>query len=294
MKNEQIPKSRLLSQNCNFGKGSNEYTHKKLPALCMPPAVLICAAFLLPFFAPHDPLAVSFAATLLPPCAEYPLGTDELGRCILSRLMAGSRLTLGAAFSVEFVILCGGVMAGVCAGFFGGIFDAVLAGIIDLLLAFPSIILALALSGVLGAGLHNVMLAMMAVYWVEPARIARSAARSAREKDFVHAARALGCPPARILVKHILPEILPTMLVFGTLHITHIIIALSSLSFLGLGARPPAPEWGALLAEQRTNLFGNPLAAGAVFCCLTLSCACFQFTGESLRDALNPRRSFLP
>jgi peptide/nickel transport system permease protein len=259
-----------------------------------PPVFLLCAAFLAPFFTPHDPLAVSLANTRSPPNAQYPLGTDELGRCLLSRLMAGGRITLGTAFLIELVILCAGMFLGISAGFFGGLFDAVLVSVIDILLAFPSIILALVLSGVLGAGLHNIALAMTAVYWVEPARIARGAARSLREKDFVLSARALGSCAPRVLFRHILPEILPAMLVFGTMHFANIVTTLSALSFLGLGAQPPAPEWGALLAEQRGSLFENPAAALALLCCLTLSCACFQFAGEKARDALEPRRSFLP
>jgi peptide/nickel transport system permease protein len=279
----------------NNGARKPPLAFRAAPALPgMLPLLLLCAAFLAPFFAPHDPLAVSLANTLSPPSAQYPLGTDELGRCILSRFMAGGRTTLGTAFFIELVILCAGMFLGISAGFLGGLFDAVLVSVIDILLAFPSIILALALSSVLGAGLHNLTLAMTAVYWVEHARIARSAAKVAREKDFVLSARALGCSPARILVRHILPEILPTMLVFGTLHIAHLITALSSLSFLGLGAQPPAPEWGALLAEQRGSLFENPLAAFAVLCALTLSCGCFQYAGEKARQKLNPRRSFLP
>ena len=254
----------------------------------------MCAAFIAPVFAPHDPLAVSLSNTLAPPGVEYPLGTDELGRCILSRLMTGSRTTIGTAFIVELVILSFGIFTGICAGFFGGIFDAALVSIIDILLAFPSIILALVLSSIFGAGLHNLMIAMCFVYWVEHARITRSAVRAVREKEFVISARALGCSNARILLRHILPEVLPGMLIYGTLHITHIILALSSLSFLGLGAKPPAPEWGALLAEQRNYLFQNPAAALAVLFCLTLSSACFQYTGEKFRDMHNPRKSFLP
>ncbi|MDR2510168.1 MAG: ABC transporter permease subunit [Spirochaetaceae bacterium] len=267
---------------------------RKIALYAAPPVLLLSAALLAPLLAPRDPLALSLSNTLSPPSAEYPLGTDELGRCILSRLLAGSRLTLGTALVIEASILGAGVAAGLAAGFFAGVFDALLVCIIDILLAFPSIILALVLSGVLGAGLHNLTLAMMAVYWVEPARIARSSARAAREKEFVLSARALGCSSARIIFKHVLPEILPAMLVFGTMQTAHIVIALSSLSFLGLGARPPAPEWGALLAEQRNNLFGNPLAAAALLLCLTLSCACFQYSGEKLRDTLNPCRSCLP
>ncbi|MDR0526447.1 MAG: ABC transporter permease subunit [Spirochaetaceae bacterium] len=271
----------------------NKFTGKTprfVYALCAAaPVILLSAAFFAPFFAPHNPLAVSLENTLAPPCAEYPLGTDELGRCILSRLMTGSRTTLGAAFIIEIIILVCGIFTGMFAGFAGGIFDAVFISIIDILLAFPSVIFALVLSGILGAGLHNVMIAMICVYWVEHARIARSACRALREKEFVLAARAIGCSNSRIIFKHILPEIIPGMLVFSTLHITHIIIALSSLSFLGLGVRPPAPEWGAMLSAQRNYLRENPAAALAVLACLALSAACFQFAGEKLRDVQNPR-----
>jgi peptide/nickel transport system permease protein len=268
--------------------------YKKRMLLCaMPPIVLLCAAFTAPFFTPHDPLTVSLKNTLYSPSAEYPLGTDELGRCILSRLMAGSRTTLGTAFVVELVILSFGIFAGIYAGFFGGIFDAVVVSIIDIFLAFPSIILALVISGVLGAGLHNLMIAMIFVYWVEHARIARSIVRSLREREFVLSARAMGCTNTRILLRHILPEVIPAMLIFSTLHITHILIAVSSLSFLGLGAKPPAPEWGTLLAEQRSYMRENPAAFIAVLFCLTLSAACFQFTAEKFRDKQNPHRSFL-
>lgn len=259
-----------------------------------PPVFLLCAAFLAPFFAPHDPLAISLENMLAPPSVAYPLGTDELGRCIFSRLIAGGRTTLGAAFTVELTTLACGILLGTCAGFSGGIFDSVLVTLIDILLAFPSIILALVISGILGSGLHNLMIAMIFVYWVEPARIARSASRVLREKEFILYARAVGCTKGRMLLKHILPEIIPGMLVFSTLHITHIIIALSSLSFLGLGVRPPAPEWGAILSEQRNYLRENPFAALAVLFCLILSAACFQYAGEKLRDEQNPRKSFLP
>lgn len=245
------------------------------------------------WFIPHDPLKTDIGNTLAPPGGDYPLGTDTLGRCVFSRLVAGSRITLGAALTTEILILTIGIFAGVTAGYFGGLADAVLLTVIDILLAFPSIILALVIAGRRGAGLDNLILAFIAVYWVEPARIARSLARSAREKEFVLSSRAVGSGSFKIIRLHILPHVLPDMIIYGALNMSSIIIGISSLSFLGLGVKPPAPEWGALLSEGRSYMRENPLMILAAVGCIMLSAACFQFIGEALRDALNPRKSHL-
>lgn len=255
--------------------------------------VFCCALFALAGnrLAPHDPLAISITNTLSRPGGAYPLGTDELGRCVLSRLLSGGRATLGAAFTVEAALLAIGICAGVAAGYYGGLCDTALVVVMDILLAFPSLILALVIAGLLGAGIQNVMLAMILVYWVEHARVARSMARSLREKEFVLAARALGSPDFKIIMLHIVPHLLPTMLVLGALNMSSLIIGISSLSFIGLGARPPAPEWGALLAEQRGYMRENPLAMITTILCVMCSAASFQFLGEAARDILNPRTS---
>jgi len=245
------------------------------------------------WFIPHDPLKTDILNTLAPPGGDYPLGTDTLGRCVFSRLVAGSRITLGAALTTEILILTIGIFAGVTAGYFGGLADAALLTVIDILLAFPSIILALVIAGRLGAGIDNLILAFIAVYWVEPARIARSLARSTREKEFVLSSRAVGSGSFKIIRLHILPHVLPDMIIHGALNMSSIIIGISSLSFIGLGVKPPAPEWGALLSEGRSYMRENPLMILAAVGCIMLSAACFQFIGEALRDALNPRKSHL-
>jgi peptide/nickel transport system permease protein len=242
---------------------------------------------------PHDPLKTDIWNILAPPGRDYPLGTDNLGRCVFSRLIAGSRITLGTALITEFLILTIGICAGMGAGYFGGPVDEVLLIIIDILLAFPSIILALVIAGLLGAGLGSLVIAFVSVYWAESARVARNMTRSLREKEFILSARAAGSGSFKIIRRHIAPHIFPNMLIHGTLNISSIIIGISSLSFIGLGVKPPAPEWGALLSEGRAYMRENPLMTLSAAGCIMLSAACFQFLGEALRDALNPRKSHL-
>jgi peptide/nickel transport system permease protein len=246
-----------------------------------------------PLLVPHDPVKTDMTRILSPPGKGYPLGTDNLGRCVFSRLIAGTRNTIGAALVAEIIILGAGTLAGMWAGCAGGLPDKILLTLIDILLAFPGIILALAAAGLLGAGLGNLVIAFGAVYWVEPARLARSLARSIREKDFVLAARAAGSGPGKIAGLHILPHALPDMAIYGALNLSSLIIGISSFSFIGLGVRPPAPEWGALLSEGRSYMRENPRMILAAVGCVMLSAACFQFLGEALRDVLDPRKSHL-
>jgi ABC-type dipeptide/oligopeptide/nickel transport system ATPase subunit len=189
--------------------------------------------------------------------------------------------------------LCIGLCLGTAAGYFGGLFDGIVLVVIDTLLAFPSLILALVIAGLLGQGLGNLVITMIAVYWVEYARLARSMTRTVREKTFVLAASASGSASGGIIHRHILPHILPPMLVYATLGMSHIIIGISSLSFIGLGVRPPFPEWGAMITEARDYMRESPLPLAATAFCIICSVACFQLLGEALRDRLDPRRSQL-
>jgi peptide/nickel transport system permease protein len=240
---------------------------------------------------PQDPLKTDLSRILISPGRGCPLGTDNLGRCVLSRLIAGCRITLGAALVTETAIFSIGLCLGIVAGYFGGLLDRVLLVLIDTLLAFPSLILALVIAGILGQGLGNLIFAMSAVYWVEYARLARSMTRTIREKTFVLAAIASGSSSGGIILRHILPHVLPGMLVYATLGISHIIIGISSLSFIGLGVRPPFPEWGAMITEARDYMMERPLPLGATAGCIIGSVACFQFLGEAFQDFLNPRQS---
>lgn len=250
-------------------------------------------AIFAPLLAPHDPLAVDLHNLLRPPGREFPLGTDNLGRCVLSRLIAGSRISLGTALLIEALILSLGTAAGIAAGYAGGAADAAILILIDTFLAFPALILALVTAGLLGPGLRNLVIAFGAVYWVEPARIARNMTRSLKEKEFVAAARVSGSGGGKIIRQHILPHIVPTMLVLAALNMPQLIIGIASLSFIGIGVKPPAPEWGSLLAEGRVYLRENPAMIAAAALCIMFSAGCCQFLGESLRDALQPRASHL-
>lgn len=242
---------------------------------------------------PNNPLIVDFYNTLLSPGGDFPLGTDNLGRCIFSRLLAGTGVTLGSALIVETVILTLGLTIGVTAGYFGGAADT--AGLIltDTMLAFPSIILALVVAGFLGPGLRNLMIAMCAVHWVGHARIARSLTRVVKEKTFIAASRAVGSSHIKIIFRRILPHILPQMLVYSTLDISSVLISISSMSFIGLGVQPPQPEWGMMLNEARAYINTNPSALIAAIVCILLAVMGFQLVGEALRDALDVRASHL-
>jgi ABC-type dipeptide/oligopeptide/nickel transport system permease subunit len=240
-------------------------------------------------FAPNDPLSVDFNNTLAPPDGTFPLGTDNLGRCVLSRLLCGAGATLGSALIVESFTLTFGLLIGLIAGYFGKAADGVALIVIDTLLAFPSIILALVIAGMLGAGLFNLILAMCAVYWVGHARMARSLTRSVRGQTFVLAAKASGSGNFGIIFRKILPHILPQMIVYSALNASSVIIGISSLSFIGLGVRPPTPEWGASLNEARAYMGSNPQMLIATIVCVLLAVAGFQLISEGLRDVLSVR-----
>ncbi|GMO35817.1 MAG: dipeptide/oligopeptide/nickel ABC transporter permease/ATP-binding protein [Termitinemataceae bacterium] len=265
--------------------------HEKLFIFGIIIAIIFLAIVILsPLISPHDPYKTDITKSLRSPSFEYPLGNDEQGRCILSRLIYGTRTTITAALSIEIFILVIGSIAGIAAGYFGGIIDVIVLTLIDVLLSFPSFILALVIAGILGFGISALMIAMIAVYWVEPARIARSLCRTLREKDFILGERALGASDLRIIFYHIAPNLVPSMLVYGALNMSSVIISVSSMSFLGLGVRPPIPEWGNMLTTGR---FENPLMIIAVIVCIIAVSAAFQMIGESARDVLNPRFTHL-
>lgn len=263
-----------------------------LAGLVILAALLVIAVFGGPLM-PNDPNKTDLYHVLSPPGGAYPLGTDDLGRCVLSRLVAGCRTTLGAAVLVEACVLSLGLAVGIAAGYWGGRLDALVVGIIDILLAFPSLILALVIAGLLGPGLGNLMGAMIAVYWVEHARVARAMVRSVKGLGFITASRALGTGALRLLRQHVLPHILPSMLVYSTMNMSSLIIGISSMSFIGLGVRPPTAEWGAMLTEARAYMNTNPLPMILAIACILLAVACFQLLGEAMRDILEPRHSQL-
>ena len=251
--------------------------------------VLVLAAVFAPLLARHDPNAVDILAKHASPSLDHPLGTDNLGRDNLSRVLFGARLTIGTAVLASGAVALIGIFLGVLAGYLGGVVDAVISRVVDVVLAFPPFLAALAVTGVLGPGLGHVGLALIAVWWARYARIVRSAVIAERGKPYIEAARAVGSSRTRTVRRHLLPNIIAPVVVLTTLDTGDLLIAISSLSFLGLGVRPPAAEWGAMLSEARAYLSTEPLLMvwpGLALFFLVLG---FNLLGDGLRDALDPR-----
>jgi peptide/nickel transport system permease protein len=241
-----------------------------------------------PLIAPDDPTRVDALRRLAPPSADTLLGTDNLGRDILSRLIWGARLSLGTAGLAAVLILTIGVGSGMIAGFYGGLLDDLLMRVVDVLLAFPALILALAIAGVLGPSIMSVMIGIVAVAWADYARVMRGQVLSARERQYVEAARAIGVGNTRILARHLLPNVLPPILVLASLEMGGLILAISGLSFLGLGAQPPTPEWGAMLNDGRAFIAAAPQLMIYPGLAISIVVVGFNLLGDGLRDAFDP------
>jgi peptide/nickel transport system permease protein len=250
--------------------------------------VTVLAAVAGPLLSPYDSSAQELARRLEAPSAAHPLGLDELGRDILARLLEGARISLMVGLAVVSVSSTVGMLFGSIAGYFGGRIDDLISRVIDVLMAFPGILLAIALVAVLGPSLTNFVLALSVIGWVGYARLVRGQALRARELEFVQAARACGASSARIVLRHILPTALPAVVVQATLGMAGAIIAEASLSFLGLGVQPPTPSWGTMLNYGRGHLLDAPhltVFPGIAIAILVLG---FNFLGDGLRDAIDP------
>jgi len=247
------------------------------------------AAVFGPWLAPADPNAQDLALRLAAPSGSHVFGLDELGRDIFSRLLVGARISLMVGLAVVSAASSVGILMGSLAGYYGGKVDLVISRVMDVLLAFPGILLAIALVAVLGPSLTNVVIALSFIGWVGYARLVRAQVLRIREFEYVQAARALGAKTPRILIRHVIPATLPTVIVQATLGMAGAIIAEASLSFLGLGVQPPTPSWGTMLDAGRSHLFDAPhltLFPGLAIAILVLG---FNFLGDGLRDRIDPR-----
>jgi peptide/nickel transport system permease protein len=257
--------------------------------------VLVIVALAAPWLAPYDPVAQNLPARLIPPTAAHWMGTDELGRDILSRIIFGTRVSMLVSICVVFGAGMIGLAIGAVAGYFGGWFDRFVNIIlINAFLSFPGILLAIAFAAFLGPGLDKVILALVVTGWAGYARLARAQILQAKEMEYVLAARSLGASHARILVRHLLPNILQPILVQATIAMAGAILAESTLSFLGVGVLAPMPSWGAMLNDARGHLFDAPHLV--IFPALAVMTAvlAFNLLGDALRDWLDPRmRSYL-
>lgn len=249
----------------------------------------VLAACLGPVLTPYDPTSQELSRRLEPPSRAHPFGLDELGRDILSRLLSGARISLLVGLAVVSVSSIVGMALGSIAGYFGGVIDDVISRVVDVLMAFPGILLAIALVAVLGPSLTNVVIALSVIGWVGYARLVRSQALRAREFEFVQAARALGAGWSRVVLRHVLPTAFPAVVVQATLGMAGAIIAEAALGFLGLGVQPPTPSWGTMLDAGRSHLFDAPhltIFPGLAIATLVLG---FNFLGDGLRDRVDPK-----
>jgi peptide/nickel transport system permease protein len=252
-------------------------------------AVFAACAILAPLIAPYDPLAQTLGSRLEPPSAEHLLGTDQLGRDILSRLLYGARISL--VIGVVVVALAGvfGTFVGLVAGYAGGLADEALMRLTEVFLAFPPLILAMAIAGALGPSLTNAIIAIAAVTWAVYARLARGQLLSLRRREYVEAARSIGASPARILARHLLPNAIAPLLIQASFDMGAAIIAAAGLSFIGFGAQPPTPEWGVMISEGRNFISTQPWLSLFPGLAILFAVGAFNVLGDGLRDVLDPR-----
>jgi peptide/nickel transport system permease protein len=257
--------------------------------------LLLAAAIFGPWIAPHGPTAQDLPARLLAPSRHHPFGTDELGRDVLARTLYGARISLVVGFSVVLGAGLTGLAIGSLAGYFGGWFDRVVNDVlINAFLSFPGILLAIAFAAFLGAGIGKVILALVITGWAGYARLARAQALRVKEMEFVLAARSLGASHARILLRHLVPNTLPPVLIQATIGLASAILAESTLSFLGLGVLAPTPSWGAMLNDARNHLFDAPHMVVFPALGIVVAVLAFNLLGDALRDWLDPRtRAYL-
>jgi len=255
-------------------------------------AILLLVAVLFvagPAIVRRDPLKMSPADALSPPSAAHPFGTDQYGRDVLSRVVAGARLSLATGLGAVAIALGGGLVLGLVSGAAGGWVDLLVMRAVDVMMAFPSVLLALVVVAVLGQGSTNVMVAVGISLIPTFVRLIRGNVLVVRENAYVEAARAVGCPPGRVTLTHILPNIIAPVIVLATIAIAWSIIIGASLSFLGLGPRPPIPEWGVDLSNGRNYLLRGWWISGGPGIAIMITVVAVNLVGDSLRDALDPR-----
>jgi peptide/nickel transport system permease protein len=249
----------------------------------------LVVAIVAPLISPYDPLKQDLSNILMPPSAVHLLGTDNLGRDVLTRVIWGTRVSLTAGFVSVALAMVFGSLLGVAAGFSGGLTDGIVMRLVDAVLSFPALVLALALGAVMGAGLTGVVIALSVVYTPTFARLMRGQVLTVRTREYVEAARVIGSPGWRIVKQHVLPNVATPIVVQASLSIAFAILAEASLSFLGLGVRPPEPSWGGMINQGRGYLQQAPWIVFGPGAALFVTVLGLNFVGDAIRDALDPR-----
>ena len=272
----------------NLIKGFKENKAFRVTSLLV--LLLILITVLAPVIAPYNPLEAVMRDANAAPSAAHLFGTDKLGRDVLSRILYGASYSLTSVLFLVFLIFVVGTFLGVIAGYFGGIVDTVIMRFADMMISFPGVILAIAIAGILGGSLVNAMIAMLCVTWTKYARFSRSMVLKIKKRDFVDAAIVSGGSAPHILWVHILPNILPLMVITAAADIGAMMMELAGLSFLGFGSQPPAPEWGLMLNEGRQQLQTAPWLMIFPGLAIFITVVVFNLWGDSLRDVLDPRQ----
>lgn len=254
-------------------------------------ALLVVCALFAPQIAPYDPFKINTRDRLIPPSSRYLLGTDDLGRDVLTRLLYGARLSLGAACLAVAIATVAGVPIGLVAGYLGGRIDDALMRVIDALQAFPALILAMAIAAALGPGLFNVMVAVGIVYTPRFARLVRGQVLALREEPFVESARAAGATHARVLARHVLPNVVAPIVVQVSIGVAFALLAETALSFLGVGIKPPEPSWGTDVGRGYRFMRLAPWLVFMPGTAILLTALAFNLVGDGIRDAFDPRQS---
>jgi ABC-type dipeptide/oligopeptide/nickel transport system permease subunit len=258
-------------------------------------ALVVLTAIFGPLFTPHDITEQSVESRFAPPAfvaggtADHLLGADNLGRDTLSRTIYGARISIGVALAVILISVTIGALLGAVAGYFGGLIDNLIMRIGDLQLSFPFILLALVFMAILGPGFVSMMVALTVALWVNYARLVRGEALKLRELEYVQAAKAMGVSDIQIILNHILPNALPSIIVLATLDIAWVIIFEAALSFLGLGVQPPTPSWGVMLSVARDYLYESPWMTLFPGAALFITCVGVNLLGDWLRDTFDPK-----
>ena len=250
--------------------------------------ILVLMAVFAPLLSPYDPFEIDLDLMTQAPSHAHWLGTDQFGRDLLTRIMFGTRISLWIGIVPTLLSMALGTALGLIGGFYGGWIDTAIMRLCDMVLAFPSLLLAMVVMYTLGASLVNIFIALAVVGWAGTARVVRSQVLSLREKEFVEAARAIGVRNRVIMVRHILPNCLPALIVLFTLGIPGAIMSEATLSFLGVGAQPPTPSWGLIITSGKEYLFSAPWIAIAPGVFILITVLAFNFMGDGFRDALDP------
>ena len=251
----------------------------------------ILAALFAGYIAPHDPEKANLELRLKEPCQEYPLGTDHLGRCILSRLIFGARVSLSVGLLVVSFSLVLGLTIGTLSGYYGGWLDEIVMRVVDAFLAFPSLLLALGIAGLFGAGFINMVIALVVVDWAGYARLARSSVMAIKEQDYIKAAKGLGAGDMHVILHHVIPNVMSPLIVMATIGMGYVILSAAGLSFLGFGVQPPTPEWGSMLKEGKTYIRSAPYIMIFPGLAIMFTVLAFNYLGDELRDLLDPRET---